>query len=195
KPMLTTLKTLLIIRTSTLTNGFIYYIQKLPLIGKQVSDRAYGNISLKTAVSVIALILSILWGFFLRFAYVGLVIYLPVIALGTSLSTADQAQHFVHIFVLLSFIVAGVSSATILEPKREKYVATKLMRLPSRDYMLSTLTYRYATFLIYLLPAMIVFGSLLEISILHTVLLAVSVTLWRIVTEVLHLELYLRTNL
>ena len=118
--MLTTLKTLLNIRTSTLSNVSLYYIQRLPLVGKRIPDRVYANLDMKKAVSIVVFILSILWGFMLRFAYVGLFIYLPVILLGKTLSTADQFQHFVHILFFLSFIIGGVGIATILEPKREK---------------------------------------------------------------------------
>lgn len=192
--MLTTLKTLFAIRTSTLANLFLYYMQKLPLVGKHVSDRVYSNLDMKKIVAVIAFIVSVLWSFLLRFAYVGLILFLPVIILGKTLSAADQLQHFIHIFFLLSFIIAGVGNATILEPKREKYVAIKLMRLSSKTYMLATLGYRYITFFIYLLPPMIVFTSMLEVSIVEAIILTLSLTLWRIVTEYLHLKLFARTG-
>lgn len=193
--MLTTLKTLLNIRTSTLTNIFIYYIQKLPFIGKLVSDQVYANLSMKKNISIIAFIVSILWGFALRFAYVGVFIFLPVVALGQTFTTAEQLQHFIHIFFLLSFLISGVGVATILEPKREKYVAIKLMRLSPKTYMLATLGYRYLTFFIYLLPAMILFSTLLDASVLEAIVFTLSLTLWRILTEYLHLKLFNKTGI
>ncbi|OAB38790.1 hypothetical protein PMSD_07215 [Paenibacillus macquariensis subsp. defensor] len=193
--MLRTLNTLLAIRTSIAANLFIYYIQKLPLIGKHVTDSIYSNLNLKKAVSVIVFLISLLWGFVIRLAYVGLLIYLPVVGLGKELSAEDQLQHFVHIYFLISFVVAGVSSATILEPKREKYVAVKLMRQSPTRYMKVTLGYRYVTFMVYLLPAMLLFASLLGASITETILLVASVTLWRILTEYLHLKLFDKTGM
>ena len=193
--MLRTLNTLLAIRTATLVNLFIYYIQKLPVIGKHVTDSIYGNLNLKKAISVIVFLISLLWGFVIRLAYVGLLIYLPVVGLGKELSVEDQLQHFVHIYFLISFVVAGVSSATILEPKREKYVAVKLMRQSPTRYMKASLGYRYVTFIVYLLPAMLLFASLLGASIVEAILLVLSVTLWRILTEYLHLKLFEKTGM
>ncbi|OAB41688.1 hypothetical protein [Paenibacillus glacialis] len=193
--MLRTLNTLLAIRTSIAANLFIYYIQKLPLIGKHVTDSIYSNLNLKKAVSVIVFLISLLWGFVIRLAYVGLLIYLPVVGLGKELSAEDQLQHFVHIYFLISFVVAGVSSATILEPKREKYVAVKLMRQSPTRYMKATLGYRYVTFMVYLLPAMLLFASMLGASITETILLVASVTLWRILTEYMHLKLFDKTGM
>lgn len=144
--MMRTLSTLLAIRTSITANLFIYYIQKLPLIGKLVRDSFYANLELKKVVSVIALLFTLLWGFLLRFMYLGILVYLPVIGLGEGLSEENQLRQFIHIFAIISFVVAGVSSATVLEPKREKYVAVKLMRLSPATYMQASLGYRYATF-------------------------------------------------
>lgn len=190
-----TLSTLLAIRTSITANLFIYYIQKLPLIGKLVRDSFYANLELKKVVSVIALLFTLLWGFLLRFMYLGILVYLPVIGLGEGLSEENQLRQFIHIFAIISFVVAGVSSATVLEPKREKYVAVKLMRLSPATYMQASLGYRYATFFVYLLPAMLVFGTLMGASIIEAVLLTLLILLWRILVEYAHLKLFEKTGI
>lgn len=193
--MLRTLNTLLAIRTSIKANLLIYYIQKLPLIGKLIRNSYYANLDFKKAVSVIMLLLTQLWGVMLRFMYLGLLVYLPVVGFGEELPEADQLRQFIHIFTIISFVVAAVSSATVLEPKREKYVAVKLMRLSPTRYMLATLGYRYVTFLVYLLPAMLLFGTLLGASIIDAVLLTLLITLWRILMEYGHLKLFEKTGI
>ncbi|NIK77723.1 hypothetical protein FHS15_002861 [Paenibacillus castaneae] len=192
--MLRTLNTLLAIRISITANLLIYYIQKLPLIGKLVRDSFYGNLDFKKIITVIALLFTQLWGVMLRFIYLGMLIYLPVIGLGEGLSEEDQLKQFVHIFTVISFVVAAVSSASVLEPKREKYVAVKLMRLSGARYMQASLGYRYVTFMVYLLPAMLVFGTLLGASIIEAVLLTILITLWRILVEYAHLKLFEKTG-
>ncbi|WP_054026299.1 hypothetical protein [Bacillus sp. FJAT-28004] len=193
--MLRTLNTLLAIRTSIMANMLIYYIQKLPLIGKLVRNSFYANLGFKKAVSIIALVITQLWGLMLRFAYLGILIYLPVTELVVGLSEEDRLQQFVHIFAIISFVVAAVSSATVLEPKREKYIAVKLMRLSGTRYMQASLAYRYVTFLLYLLPAMLLFGSLAGASIIEAVMLTIMVTLWRILAEYAHLKLFEKTGI
>jgi len=193
--MLRTLNTLLAIRTSITANMLIYYIQKLPLIGRLFRNSFYANLGFKKVISIIALVITLLWGLMLRFAYLGLLIYLPLAELVVGLPEEEKFQQFVHIFVVISFVVAAVSSATVLEPKREKYIAVKLMRLSSKKYMQASLAYRYVTFLLYLLPAMLLFGTLAGASIIQVVLLSIMVTLWRVFAEYVHLKLFEKTGI
>lgn len=193
--MFRTISTLLTIRTSITVNLLMYYIQKLPLIGKLIKESAYANLDLKKAVSIIAFLLTLLWGFMLRFAYVGLLVYLPVASLGEGLTEEQGLRQFVHILTIISFVVACVSSTTILEPKREKYIAVKLMRLSPTRYMKASLGYRYVTFLVYVLPALLLFGTLAGATIFEAIVLAVLMTLWRIVAEYAHLKLFEKTEL
>lgn len=186
---------LLAIRTSIATNLLIYYIQRVPLLGKLFNNSIYANLELKKAISVIARILAWLWGFVLRFVYLGLMVYLPATGLGEEWADEQRLGSFLHIFFMISFATAAVSSATVLEPKREKYIAVKLMRLSPARYMTTTLAYRYVTFAIYLLPAMLVFSNLLGASILEASMLTLMVTLWRVLAEYGHLKLFERTGI
>jgi uncharacterized membrane protein len=145
--MLTTFRMLLSLRASTLANLLYYYLQKLPLVGRRIPNSFYANLGFKKGIAILAFLLSVALGFALRFGYAGLLLYLPVVALGDKLPEETQLDMLVHIFVVISFVVAAISSATILEPKREKYVAVKLMRLSPDRYMQAVLAYRYLTFL------------------------------------------------
>jgi hypothetical protein len=190
-----TLSILLSIRTYSVANRFIYYAQRLPLIGKHIKDTAYAKSGGKKVVNLITLILTVLWGFISKLAYTGLLIYLPIVARSHVTNQDDQLQLFLHLFMMLSFVVAGVSSASILEPKREKYIAVKLMRLQPTTYMRTFLSYRYCTYFIYYIPALLIFGSLLGATILQALSLAVSVTLWRVGCEYLHLKWFEKTGI
>ncbi len=192
--MLNMIKMLVAFRASTRVNLFYYYMQKLPLIGQRFPDGFYANIGFKQGVAVIAFIMSMLLGFAFRFAYVGLMLYMPVIALGEQWSSEERLNGFVHLFVMLSFVVAAISSATILEPKREKYVAVKLMRIAPERYMRAVLAYRYLTFLIYLLPAMLLFIKLLGGSAIEAVMLSLALTVWRLGSEYVHARIYDKTG-
>ncbi|TYP68652.1 hypothetical protein [Paenibacillus methanolicus] len=189
------INTIRAIRTSSGANRLIYYAQKLPLVGSRIRDTAYSSLRVKRSAAVVLLILSILWGFSTRLAYVGLLLYWPVITFGGHLTTDEQYGLFLHSFWMISFIVAGISSAKVLEPKRDKYIAVKLMRMPAANYMRSLLTYHYATFFIYSLPAMLIFAPLLGASYLESILLTLLLTLWRIFAEYGHLKLFDRTGL
>ncbi|MBN2981355.1 hypothetical protein [Cohnella algarum] len=192
--MLRTLNTLLAIRTSSAANRFFYYVKRLPLVGGRVSDGVYSRLKLKKAASVVMLVLSLLWPFLTKIAYMGLLVYLPVALWGQTLPQEERLLLFYHIFAMLSFVVVSFSSATVLEPKREKYIAVKLMRMPAGRYMRTSLTYRYVLFFVSYVPALFLFASLLGATLWPCILLAVSVALWRVFVEFLHLKLFDKTG-
>jgi len=193
--MLKTFSTLFSIRTSSNVNRLIYYAQRLPLIGRTFKDKLYANMDGKKAISVIALLLHIVWGFVSKIAYLGLMVYLPSVVWNGTMPQEDQLSLFMHILLLLSFVAAGVVSISVLETKREKYIAIKLMRMQPASYMLASLGYHYFSYFIYYIPAMLLFTSLLNVPVLQGIALAVSVTLWRVVCEYLHLKLFQKTGI
>src|SRR5690606_29962928 len=144
--MFRTLYNLLAIQTSTIINVLVYYVRKLPFIRKLISTNFYANHSAKKSIAIIVWIFIILAKFALSAAYVGLILYLPVVQFGGMLSKEAQLQQFIHMFFLISFIVSGVSSAAMLEPKRSKYIAIKLLRMSPVRYMKTTLSYKYIMF-------------------------------------------------
>ncbi|MHA7966904.1 hypothetical protein ACX93W_22580 [Paenibacillus sp. CAU 1782] len=192
---MSTIKMLLVLRISTLTNLFIYYAQRMPLIGRYIADSLYARLDLKNGIAAAAFLLNVLYGFALRFAYVGLMLYAPVALFAENMDSVGRLNAFYHLLFMLSFVVSAVSSATILEPKREKFVAVKLMRMSPAHYMKAVLLYKYATFLIYLLPAMLLFVFLLDGSALEAIVVSLSLTLWRAGTEYLHAKLYDKTGM
>lgn len=185
--MISTLRTIQAIRGSSAANRLIYYFKKLPVLGKLLKGDIYSNIALKQFFAWIALILKVFWGFLSKFAYLGIVVYLPIVLLHKEMPLAEQYALFLHIFIILSFIVAAVSYVFILEPKRDKYICVKLMRIPAKQYMHATLLLKGLTFFIYYVPALTVFAGIFGVPLWHGIWLAVLLTAWRIVTEALNL--------
>lgn len=190
--MIRVLGTLLTIRTSSAINLFFYYVQKLPLVGALVTNRAYARTDLKRSAAVLVFIVLLLWSLVSKLVYLFLLVYLPVKA---APHAHEPLMLFIHIFVLISFLVAGISSANVLEPKREKYVAVKLMRMSPKYYMHAFLAYRYVVFLISYIPALLVFVLLLQGTALQAVTLAVAVAAWRVLCEYVHLKLFEKTSI
>lgn len=190
--MLKVLSTLLAIRTSSAINLFFYYVQKLPWIGKAVPNSVYAKTDLKRSAAALVFAVLLLWSLLSKLLYLYLLVYLPVTALPHG---HEPLALFVHIFALMSLLAAGVSSANVLEPKREKYVAVKLMRMSPKHYMHAFLSFRYVVYLVSYIPALLVFVLLLQGTALQAVMLAVSVAAWRVLCEYLHLKLFDRTGI
>ncbi|AIQ22803.1 hypothetical protein NSQ90_07925 [Paenibacillus sp. FSL H7-0737] len=185
--MISTLRSIQRIRGSSGANRLIYYFKKLPVLGKLLKGDIYSNIALKQVFAGIVLALKVVWGFLGKFAYLGIVIYLPIVLTHKELPHAEQYALFLHIFIVLSFIVAAVSNVFILEPKRDKYICVKLMRIPAKQYMHATLLIKGLTFFIYYVPALTVFAGIFGAPLWHGVWLTLLLTAWRIVTEALNL--------
>lgn len=188
--MIRTLRTIQEIKIASGANRLIYYFKKMPVLGKRIKGDVYSNAALKQVLTVIVVILRILWGFLSTFAYLGLVVYLPIILTSKQLPLSAQYDLFLHIFVSLSFIVAAVSNVYILEPKRDKYIGVKLMRMPATSYMHATLMLKGLTFFIFFVPALTVFVRLLGAPIWHGALLALLLTAWRVVSEAVNLWIF-----
>jgi hypothetical protein len=192
--MLKILSTLLTIRTSSAINLFFYYVQKLPWIGKLIKHSIYARTDLKQSAAAVVFAVLLLWSFVSKLLYLYLLVYWPVTA-ASEFHEHEPLVLFVHVFALISLVVAGISSANVLEPKREKYVAVKLMRMSPKHYMHASLSYRYVVFLISYIPALLVFVLLLQGTALQAIMLAVSALAWRVLCEYFHLKLYEKTGI
>lgn len=188
--MIRTLRSIQNIRGSSGANRLIYFFKKLPFIGKVLKGDIYSNVELKQIFAWIVLVLKVLWGFINKFAYLGIMVYLPIILTNKDLPLTEQYTLFIHTFVVLSFIIGAVSNVFILEPKRDKYIAVRLMRIPAKQYMHATLLLRGLTFFIYFLPALIVFAGIFGAPLWHGLWVTLLLTAWRMATEALNLWVF-----
>ncbi|GBF77005.1 hypothetical protein PA598K_05529 [Paenibacillus sp. 598K] len=180
------------LQTTTLANRLIYYAQRLPLIGGKVSDRAYAAVHTKRIVGVAAVILLILGGLLASFLYIGIMLALPVNLWADEWAVGERRALFLHMYFCITVLMAAVSSAKVLEPSKMKYTAIRLMRIAPTRFMRAVLIHRYTTFFLYQAVAMTVIGGGLGITAMQAWLLVGAVTLWRVVSEWLHLALFRR---
>jgi len=182
------------IQTSVYVNMILFYLRKVPPFRQLIKETVFARTGLKRRISLLLRLIVLLANFALSFAYVGIVLYMPIIQFGHELAADEQLKQFAHEFAVISFIVAGVSSAAILEPKRGKYIAVKLMRMSPASYMKATLSHKYALFFIRLLPAMLWVGTLLGASPWTIVLLVLTATMSRVFWEYVHLKWFEKTG-
>lgn len=155
-----------------------------------VPEQAYGAVRAKRRAGGIAIILILLGGLAESLLYFGVLLALPI-ALWADDWTAEERQAlFIHMYFCMSVVLAGVSSAKVLESSKMKYTAVRLMRIAPTRYMRAVLANRYVTFLVYQGIAMMVIAGSLGISVGQTLMLVGAVTLWRVLCELLHLQLF-----
>lgn len=178
------------LQVTIFVNKLIFYAQRLPLIGRLITDRAYAAVQAKRRAGVVAVVQILLGGLAESLLYFGALIALPI-ALWTDGWAADERRAlFTHMYFCISVLLAGVSSAKVLESNKMKYTAVRLMRIAPTRYMRAVLVNRYVTFLLYQWIAMMMTAGSLGLSAQQALLLVGAVTMWRILCELLHLRLF-----
>lgn len=193
--MLDTIRSITVLRIVSWTNRLYFYLQRLPWIGRLLGDGFYANTALKRRLSALTMILGALGFVATKLAYLFIVIWLPVMMLADREPGLAFLPSFLHVFLCLSFGVALFASAAILEPKREKYVCVKLMRMPAARYVRSFLLLRYGLFLVTYAAALSLTVALLGAPVWQGIWLAVLVTSWRLGAEALHLIVFDKTGI
>ena len=176
-------------------NRVIFYLKRLPLIGKRIPDRLYGDSELKMVATVVVTILNIFKKLIGKALYVGLMLILPLLTIFKGIPDQDQPGAFLHMFFFLSFLAGTVQISALLESNRQKYICIKLMRFHARDYVIPTLFSRHTANLLYFLPAVMLTYALLGGNALLGLLLLVLMTAFRLGFEAFQLFLYDKTKI
>lgn len=193
--MLNTLVRMWQLQVAIFVNKLIFYARRLPLIGRFITERAYGAVRAKRRAGVIAIVLILLGGIAESLLYFGVLLALPI-ALWTDDWVLDERRAlFMHMYFCISVVLAGVSSAKVLESGKMKYTAVRLMRIAPTKYMRAVLVNRYTAFLVFQWIAMILTAGSLGISAKQALLLVGAVTMWRIGCELLHLRLFRKSQI
>lgn len=171
-------------------NRVIFYLKRLPLVGKRIPDRLYSDSELKMIASVVVAILNVLRKFIGKAIYIGLMMVLPLMLLFKDIQRPDYPAAFLQLFFFLSLIAGTVQSSALLEANRHKYICIKLMRFNARDFVIPTLFARHATNFIYFLPSVMITYAFLGGNVLHGLLLLILMTAFRLSFEAVQLLIY-----
>ncbi|MEO3946896.1 hypothetical protein [Gorillibacterium sp. CAU 1737] len=182
------------IRASAGANRILYYIKRIPLIGRLLPDAVYRSLPLKQVLGLLARFAVVLSGFVGKGLYVALLIALAKESGTAGLPVDAVWGRFLFVFLMLSFGVSVFLNAIVLEPKRDKYLMVKLMRVPATLYMRMNLTLRYLFFFIQYAVVLMAAASWLDAPTGRGLQLAVLVTGWRLAIEVLHLVVFDRSG-
>lgn len=193
--MLNTVVRMWQLQLAILVNKLIFYARRLPLIGSFITERAYGAAQAKRRAGGIAIVLILLGGLAESLLYFGVLLVLPIRLWTDDWALDERSALFIHMYFCMSVVLAGVSSAKVLESNKMKYTAVRLMRITPTRYMRAVLVNRYITFLVYQWIAMMVTAGSLGISAIQALLLVGVVSLWRILCELLHLWLFRRSQI
>ena len=127
------------VKNAYTVNQFIYSLQRLPLIGKIISSKLYGEEALKILNVFVTLIREFVKVFVYKFLYI-----LFFITLFSGMYEGVSEVIVIHIYLFLS-LIGSFSNTEIFNPTRDKYYMIVLMKMDARMHTLSNFCYFLVT--------------------------------------------------
>lgn len=175
------------IRTATKVNGWLYFIKKLPIVGKRIPDRVYRWQTLKTVLAYITLPARFIGLWFGKALYVLLMAALPAILAAGEENLSAAYPYALHALVFLSLVSGTFQSRALLSSDADRYVCLRLMRLPPRPYLLAQYLVEIGKDAVGFLPVLTLGAFLLGGSPWDGLLCALEITALHAAGEAAHL--------
>ncbi len=171
-------------------NKVIYWLGRIPLIKRLVSDTLYSAKEGKLALSVLLWVWRILKSFGGTILYVALMCVLPLLIVVEPGSLSDGFGRFCWLIMMLSFVVGALLNPCAVAANPLKYTCVRMMSMNARRFhFLDELKYLAEYFLTFGVALMIATG-LLGQGALPGLLLTVELVCAHLIFEWLHVWVY-----
>ncbi|BCN29742.1 hypothetical protein [Anaeromicropila herbilytica] len=170
-------------------NAIVCYMKKIPLIGKAFKNVSYEHIGLKHNLSVIAVIIRALKVLFGTLLSAVIVVGIPLF-IYSNYTISDRRAIYLHVIIVLYFLFGGIINADILSPSRDKFIFIKVMKMNARDYILSNFLWLQFLKTISEMIVFLIIGAILKIDVPLTVVMVLSMNLFRCFGEMVHIMYY-----
>lgn len=187
------IKTNFYINSSMIANAIVYYLKKLPILKKLISDNAYSAYNNKRRFAILTNILYYLFKIATKFIYLSIMMLTPMALIYDEIPP-NAYIHFVQLFFGLSIIIGSINSNITLSNYKEKYIHIKLIRADAKDFSLSSILYYNIINSVLFIPALIVFTLITKGSVAQTMILIVHLISARFITESVLLIIYDKLN-
>jgi len=175
-------------------NISIYFLKRIPLVGKKIPERLYKQTRSKVIMEIISGIWGLLCTFFKKFLYLGVMIILPSLFIAGD--TSPILPEFLHIFFFLSFVLGSLMESTVFDINdMSAFYMITLMKSDPRKYYLGEILYRRLKLFIYFLFPIIIIGLIMGFSPLKAVVIIIELIAFRFMSDWLHLFTYEKTGM
>lgn len=163
------------------TNIFIYFLMRLPFIGKKIPERLYKETKVKMWLGLVKCIVSVLFEFFSKALYLIIFVIIPTtILINVRGIEANKEELFFHIYFILSYLAGSLMNSVLLNCGKKTYNMITLMRVDPKKYYFGQFIYKIISQSIYLSPLM-----LMNIGLKKTVIVLLTLCIFRIFGEAL----------
>lgn len=174
-------------------NTLIYFLKRVPFIGKKIPDSLYKQTQAKLIIGIISEILGIFKAVLKKALYLGIMLILPahLMSKGTGLFFTK----FLHMFFFLNIIYGSIMNSIIFNyTDKSAFNMITLMRADAREYYVSAILYKYITNFIYFIIPMIITGLIVKFSPLKALTLLILLTSFKFMGECFNIFIYNKTG-
>jgi len=174
-------------------NTFIYFLKRIPILGKRIPYNLYKKTKAKLIIGVIRSILEVFGGFIGKAIYLIVMIVLPSYLISHDIAKVQPI--FIHIFFFLSLVMGPLMKTIIFdENNKAAFNMITLMKADAREYYLGELLYRNITNFIYFVIPVIIIGLITGFTPIKAIMLVAELTAFRLLGEWLQLFIYDKTE-
>ena len=156
--------------TTRIVNGFIYFLQRIPVIGKLFHDSLYSELAFKKGVSIAVWLFRLLYLLVKSGCYVGICIVLPATMLHMNGDTAYYREALLYGFLILTGLLGAFQNGKLLQVSNNTQTMTRQMRMSAKRYLKHNALYLYMINTISMFIGFAFFTFLYEFSILYALL-------------------------
>lgn len=171
-------------------NHFIYFLKKLPWLGKKIPDTAYQISTIKSILSILVEATRVLFGFLGAALSLAIFIFGPMFLLDRNLMNMDL---FYHYFFFIYFLAAPFLNTIILQTRdMQAYTMINLLKLDKRDFFVSKVIFTLGIKTARYLLIFLLLSLFTNISVPESLMLSGYILFLALIWEYLLLKIYLK---
>lgn len=183
--------TIININASQRINGFLYFLKKIPGIKNLLKNINYSFLGFKKFTSIVGIIYNMIGGPISFGLIFGLGIYLPT----TIEWVRGDTLNSIMLFILSFFFLSKFLWANLMNPDQESFILVKQMKMNPKVYAISQTIWDQTRGLFSKsLVLALVFKFALNKDPIYGALLGLSITMFTIFMEALHLYIFKKTG-
>lgn len=130
-------------------NQFVYFLQRIPFLGKLFGDEWYKIGPIKTVISIVGSVFHLIYKLFTCSLYIACFALLPCLFIQGRLFYSENLRVFICMLFISSGIIGSVRTSSTLTFDLNKFYLLRIMRMPVSNYAKSNLLLYYVYPLFY----------------------------------------------
>jgi hypothetical protein len=191
--MIKTLKTIFKVNAAMCCNKFLFWLHRIPLLGRLFPERLYADSGTKQTILAIHSTGKTIYSFFGKFFYLAILSLLMFLPYNNALLSYGWSM-FVWILFFCSFVVGAFLQPETVQASPLKYTCIRYLKMDARRFTLASLLKRQVILAVTFTPALMVAALVYGHPAVTGLLLSLELACIRLTGEAVHLAVFRRTR-